>query len=1546
MPNKTSVCLIDTGADLSLIRIGVLREKTFINGRINCELMGIAKGNARTIGISCGDVLIDNKLINHEFHVVSEGIIPKPYDAILGIKFFQENKICIDFSNNTVTVKNDKFLDTNEMKNSESKIYEKEEKVKKVKRVRFNNEDLDEYRRDSKFKINGKSKKLKDRNQVGFKNHGINCGINSVLQTILKVDKFCKQIRENSIDENAKGKEICMSLKSILKKIDNGSEVIDPKEFIDAFGKVYPNLCNSEQQDVHEIFKGVKEVLLNCMKISVTDGKLKKVINCETCNYMKIMEEDFNDLSIEVNENSLSKCVEGFFQKELIEGYSCPICSKKNIYINYKMEEAPDILSIQLKRFNNQGMKLNKRIKVEDVLNVKECYNLKALISHEGSSGSGHYVSIIKHEKGYILFDDETVTNIDEQDKIINESLIYMLFYEKDKLNVIEEKQLQATYSKNNPLIIPKRKKKLIYIEVENPGQYLCKNKTLDNGLIIGNGITEIKNNRGIISVINSSKQDIEIHELQLELEPIHTYDILNFKKNYNERETQNRIKKIKEIIGKDNLNELEIKKLEEIIENYNDVFHLEHDKLSLCKTVEHSIPIFTDSSVINVRPYRLPILQRVEINKQIDKMLEDELVVESKSAWNAPLLLVPKKAKPNEPKKWRIVIDFRKLNEITISDSFPLPNINEILDQLGQSKYFSTLDLSQGYHQIGMSKESRSLTAFSTPMGHYEWTRMPMGLKSSSHTFQRLMNAVLTGLNGNEAFVYLDDIVIYGYSLENHAKRLKRVLQRLREHNLKLQPEKCKFFCKEVIYLGHKITEKGIFPDPDKFEAIKNFPYPQKPKDIKSFLGMVGYYRKFVPNFAELAKPLTSLLKKEVKFAWSQECEVAFQTLKEKLISEPILQYPDFQKEFFLTTDASGKAIGAVLSQKDNDGNDLPIAYASRTLLDAETRYSTTERELLAIVWGVEHFNIYLYGRKFTIFSDHKPLRWLMNVKDPKSRLIRWKLRLSKYDFEIQHIKGKSNFVADCLSRNKESKEIFVLTRATAKKERENKMEKLDNSSVQKVESNEKVNEKVTPKIIESDDKNLLNEYKIRIKVSSQEEEYNDNPENKYEIGEMVFKENKNEFLLITKLKEDDPINLDDMKIGLIKILEKLQSVNKKHFCYIIKHEINNKVFELEEIKAMILEVFKNELIYFLIFENTKNLLTKQEEINRVLREFHKNPLGGHQGVKRMMSKIKNRFIFDKMKQIITEFVTNCEDCQKNKFSITHKMPMKITSTARKPFERIAIDVVGPLPETEEGYKYLLTFQDDLTKFVGAIPIKDQEAETIAKAFVHNIILKFGFRENLSVLSDMGTNFQSELFKRICKLLKIKKRNTSPWHPETNGALERSHRTLKEYLRNYVVDINEWDKFVEFGIFTMNSSKNEATGYSPFELVFGYKIHVPTSLTAKPEPIYNYDNYYYELKYKFQKAFDIARQNQIQTKENTKKYFDKKIKPVQFKEGDLVLMKNFTKKGEGRKLQPLYKGPYEVIKVISETDVKIKIGRSEKIIHNNNLKIYKQKDN
>lgn len=454
---------------------------------------------------------------------------------------------------------------------------------------------------------------------------------------------------------------------------------------------------------------------------------------------------------------------------------------------------------------------------------------------------------------------------------------------------------------------------------------------------------------------------------------------------------------------------------------------------------------------------------QADEIERQVQKMLAEEIIEPSVSSYNSPILLVPKKSEESD-KKWRLVIDYRQLNKKIMPDKFPLPRIESILDQLGRAKYFSTLDLMSGFHQIPLEQDSRRFTAFSTNSGHYQFTRLPFGLNVSPNSFQRMMAIAMAGLTPERAFIYKDDIVVIGCSLRHHLENLEKIFERLRHYNLKLNISKCKFLRTEVTYLGHKITDKGILPDDSKYEAIRSYPVPKSADDVRRFVAFCNYYRKFVENFAKIAYPLNQLLKKNAIFVWTEECQKAFDYLRYQLMSPRILQYPDLIKQFILTTDASDIGCGAVLSQVTEAG-DQPIAFASKTFIPAERNKPTILKELTAIHWAINHFESYLYGRRFTIRTDHRPLVYLFNMKKPTSKLTRMRIDLEGYDYDIEYIVGKDNVVADALSRIVITSEqlkaniLLVNTRSMTKKSRsqnKNKENKNNEDEDEKRESDQ----------------------------------------------------------------------------------------------------------------------------------------------------------------------------------------------------------------------------------------------------------------------------------------------------------------------------------------------------------------------------------------------------------------------------------------------------------------------------------------------------------
>jgi hypothetical protein len=341
------------------------------------------------------------------------------------------------------------------------------------------------------------------------------------------------------------------------------------------------------------------------------------------------------------------------------------------------------------------------------------------------------------------------------------------------------------------------------------------------------------------------------------------------------------------------------------------------------------------------------------------------------------------------------------------------------MLDALANCAYFSTLDLTSGFWQVAMDPASQEKTAFSTRFGTYEFTVMPFGLCNAPATFQRLMDTVFYDVLWKFVLVYMDDIIIFSKTAQEHKIHLEEVFKLLMKAGLKLNPDKCDFYQEKILFLGHMISKKGIQPNPALVEKIKNCPRPTTKTKVRSFLGLASYYRRFIRNFSGIARPLYNLTKHDEIFAWTEECEYAYDHLRNCLTSYPVVIYPNFNKPFSLHTDASNYAIGAVLVQKDDQGHDHVIAYASRILSLAESNYTVTEKECLAVIWATKHFHHLIQGQSFSIVTDHEAIPWLKKHKNPKGRLARWIVHLSEYDpYTIIRRKGSSHLDADALSR------------------------------------------------------------------------------------------------------------------------------------------------------------------------------------------------------------------------------------------------------------------------------------------------------------------------------------------------------------------------------------------------------------------------------------------------------------------------------------------------------------------------------------------------
>lgn len=1053
-------------------------------------------------------------------------------------------------------------------------------------------------------------------------------------------------------------------------------------------------------------------------------------------------------------------------------------------------------------------------------------------------------------------------------------------------------------------IVLKPRTESIVDVRIKEKGKRFCPAVNFEDGIFTSNTIVKSINGHAKIAIINSTHTEVRINNFYPATEPIHFYQekYLPPENNQNDNIQKIRFDKLKEIIYSGDWTNMEREAIESILHKYQDIFHLPGDKLSFTNVRKFNLPLMDNSKIINKKQYRLPEKHREEIQKQINKLLEDDIIEPSNSPFNSPVILVPKKGIDTEGNKlFRMCVDFRELNKVSVPYSFPLPRIEDILDALGGALFFSVLDLSQGFHQVLIHESDKEKTAFSSNFGHYQYKRCPFGLKTLPGFFQSLLNGILSGLQGVKCFVYIDDVVIFSPSLEEHIARITEVFDRFRNSNVKLNPQKCKFLQKEVTYLGHKCSTEGVRPDERLIEAIQKFPTPNTIRKLQSFIGLVNYYRQFIPNFARKAGPLYSLLQgvdssnKKSITDWTPECEYAFQNLKEALVTEPILVYPDFSKDFTITCDASLEGLGAVLEQDKK-----VIAYASRTLLDTEKKWSATELELNAIVFSWKSFKPYVLGRHVKVFSDHMPLKGVLKMKDTASRIVRLQQKLIEFDYEVVYKKGKENGCADFLSRNPLPENSITLAINEQPKEYKTQY---PSGTIEDYFSDTE-----------------LQYYTVDSPATNSEEEV---PAQCMVItrGQAARQAGQSKTPLTVQLPPARPRNQNQHnKTPELAVTPICSPNDESHSSTHESESDDDEWLEMEE------------------FRNNRNSqitnITRPKDMETILKDYHDSVFGGHFGIAKTYDRIRRRFYWKGMKRYIAEYISNCQKCQRNKIGRATRMKLCETDLSHKPFDKIYIDLVGPLPETASGNKHILSMVDDLTRFVEFVAIPDQTANTVARALYENILCRYTLPK--VIISDNGANFLSNLFKELGLLLKIDRRQTSPFSPQGN-IVERQHSTLANYLRCFVEnDTKNWDTYLRTAAHAYNNTTHISTSYSPMELLFGYTAEIPSNLKRKPTPLYNHDDYYHELRYKLQTSFNIAREKLSNAKSKSKEYYDRHTNQKTFKINQFVMMKNTDRKN---KLSPHWTGPFQIMATHGPLNVTIKIKNKLRKVHVNRLK-------
>ena len=457
-----------------------------------------------------------------------------------------------------------------------------------------------------------------------------------------------------------------------------------------------------------------------------------------------------------------------------------------------------------------------------------------------------------------------------------------------------------------------------------------------------------------------------------------------------------------------DHLTDSQRKTLKTLITDFSCLFK---DTPGNTNILQHDVDVGT-ATPIKQYPYRLNPEKTKIVNEEVDYMLQNGLITESNSPWSSPVVLVKK-----DHGQFRLCFDYRKVNSVTKTDSYPIPRVDDCIDQVGNAKFISKFDMLKGYWQVGLTERAREVSAFITKNGLYECLVMPFGMKNAAGTFQRLMNIITKDLTG--CVVYIDDVVIYSDDWETHIDRIKSFFSAVKDAGLVINLAKCEFARAKVIYLGHEVGFGKIAPKDSNVLSILNFPMPTTRKEVRRFLGLAGYHRKFIKNYSDLTCPLTNLLKR-TNFCWDKNCQESFNKIKVILTNFPILKTPDFSKEFKLAIDASDTGVGAVLMQEDESGLEHPVAYFSKKLCNCQRKYSTIEKETLSLLLALQHFEVYVSSgaAPLTVMTDHNPLLFLNKFKNKNQRLTRWSLFLQEWNLNIQHVPGKDNVILDTLSR------------------------------------------------------------------------------------------------------------------------------------------------------------------------------------------------------------------------------------------------------------------------------------------------------------------------------------------------------------------------------------------------------------------------------------------------------------------------------------------------------------------------------------------------
>ena len=939
-------------------------------------------------------------------------------------------------------------------------------------------------------------------------------------------------------------------------------------------------------------------------------------------------------------------------------------------------------------------------------------------------------------------------------------------------------------------------------------------------------------------------------------------------------------------------------KELHSLLEEFSDLFPEQLPKGRPPKrSVEFEIKTVEGTVPPNKPPYRLSPKEHDELQAQIDDLLAQGHIRPSQSPYGAPVLFVPKK-----DGRWRMCIDYRALNKQTIRDRYPLPRIDDLLDRLGKARHFTTLDLASGYHQIAVKEEDIPKTAFRTQRGQFEFVVMPFGVTNAPATFQRMMNALFKEELDAYVLVYLDDILIFSQTLEDHIHHIRQALQKLRDAQLFARLHKCSFFQKKVEYLGFDVSGDGVQPSPEKVRTVVEWPRPQGVKDVRSFLGLASFYRRFIRNFSYKARPLTDLTKDGILWHWDDPEEKAFRTLKKSLVTAPVLRMPDFERPFIVTTDASLVSVGAILEQDFGRGLQ-PVAFESRKLNPAETRYSAYERELLGIVWAIGKWRHYFEGRKFIVQTDHSSLRHLPNQPSVNRRIWKWISILQGYDMEIRHIPGKVN-PADTLTRQVKvadeeyAGEVKQMDRDLVDSLRiaedatdvqiQAKIRQLYNTSELKPKQDQALQQILTTQSTDQDAVLAVYEHQVRLNKQFKTQLFNSlKVDDQYTdiIQELQDPEQSNEVKVSKQTYR--------MKAGTLMVHEEGQDVTANYWRTVVPNDL--------DIKRMILH------------------------------ELHYVPYSGHPGFTRTLQVVRQFFYWKHMSPDVRDFVLDCPVCQTEKGSNLKPggelQPLEIP--ARK-WDHVAIDFITGMPACD-GKDTILTVVDKATKMCHFVPCAETvSAKDVARLYWTHVGKLHGIPQ--AIISDRDPRFTGKFWRELWRLLGTDLRMGSGYHPESSGQVEKFNQLLEQTIRctiHQVAEAHRWLELLPVIEFAVNSTPNRTTGYTGFYLNYGFHPLHPLQLLDSPnqtnvESVVSFTS-------RLQGDFMVAKEQLQRAQQQMKQVADQHRRAVDYTEGDQVLLNTRYLRFRNcpRKLQRRFVGPFPIEQKIGKAAYKLQLPKT-----------------